>query len=139
MLGVHGLDPFFGLNPVGATFSLSPDGRKLAFIASSGSAAEQVFVRALDSTTLRLVAGSEGASSPFWSPDGTSLAFFADGKLKKVALSGGPAVTICEVARGGTGTWGRERTIVFSEWGGLADALHRVSASGGEPAAAFSI
>ncbi len=133
--GVHRLDPFFGLNPVGATFSLSPDGRELAFVASSASGANQIFVRALDSTDPIRIAGSEEASSPFWSPDGAFLAFFADGKLKKISLSGGPPIAICDVARGGTGTWGSDGTIVFSEWGD-ACALRRVPASGGEASAA---
>jgi Tol biopolymer transport system component len=123
------------------TFALSVDGRKVAFCATSPAAAgafgnAQIFVRAFDQTTPQAIAGTEGAYSPFWSPDGASLAFFAEGKLKKVSLSGGPPTTICEVARPGTGTWGRDDVIVFSEWGSEKTALSQVSAAGGKPSPA---
>jgi serine/threonine protein kinase len=121
------------LNPVGRFFSLSPDGRKLALAAESRIGG-QLLVRSLDSLVPRVVA--EGGGSPFWSPDGTSIAFFSGGKLKKVAASGGPAITICEADHGATGTWGGDGTIIFSEWGSDAGVLRRVSESGGEPTAA---
>jgi serine/threonine protein kinase len=128
------------LNPVGTFFSLSPDGRMLAFVArSSNTRNSRLFVRALDSLVAQPVGGSEGdVSSPFWSPDGAFLAFFADGKLKKIALSGGPAITICEAPQGATGTWGTDGTIIFSEWGSepAIGFLRRVSSSGGEPTVA---
>jgi len=124
-------------NPVGTFFSLSPDGRQIAYVMSSESAeGDPIQLRALDSLVSRPIPGTEGGMSPFWSPDGSSLAFFADGKLKKVALSGGPAITICNAGHGATGTWGGDGTIVFSQWGDEAGALLRVSDSGGEPAAA---
>jgi Tol biopolymer transport system component/tRNA A-37 threonylcarbamoyl transferase component Bud32 len=125
------------LNPVGTFFSLSPDGRRIAFVAGSPSTeADPIQVRELGALVSRPVAGTEGGSSPFWSPDGAFLAFFADGKMKKVAISGGPAITICDVSQGGIGTWGIGGTIVFSDWGTDAGVLRRVSASGGQPAAA---
>ncbi len=122
-------------------FALSPDGRKVAFCAMSPAAATswngaQIFVRALDSAAVLPIAGTEGAYSPFWSPDGSWIAFFADGKLKKVPASGGPPATICDVPRGGTGTWGRAGAIVFSEWGSSASALSQVPAAGGKPSPA---
>jgi serine/threonine protein kinase len=122
-------------------FALSPDGRRIAFCATSPSAAAsfngaQIFVRAFDAADPQAIPGTEGAFSPFWSPDGASLAFFADGKLKKVPLSGGPPSTICDVARGGTGTWGRDGVIVFSEWGSDKTALSQVPATGGKPSPA---
>ena len=124
-------------NPVGTFFSLSPDGRRLAYVASSASPeGSSIQVRAIDSLVSRSIPGTEGGTSPFWSPDGTSLAFFADGKLKRLSLSGGPAIAICEAAHGATGTWGPDGTIVFAQWGDQAGALLRVSASGGETAPA---
>jgi Tol biopolymer transport system component len=124
-----------------AFFALSPDGRKIAFCATSPAAVAsfngaQIFVRAFDAATPQAIAGTEGAFSPFWSPDGASLAFFAEGKLKRVSLSGGPPSTICDVARGGTGTWGRDGVIVFSEWGSDKVALSQVPATGGKPSPA---
>ena len=122
-------------------FALSPDGRRIAFCATSAAAATawngaQLFVRSLDVAEPVALAGTEGAYSPFWSPDGTSVAFFVDGKLKKASLSGGPPTTICDVERGGTGTWGREGTIVFSQWGTAGSPLMKVPDSGGKPVAA---
>ena len=122
-------------NPVGNFFALSPDGRQLAFttVESRSAEAGPIEVRSFDSLESRPLAGTEGAVSPFWSPDGTFLAFFADGKLKKVALSGGPAIAICDVRQGSTGTWGPDGTIVYGEWGPDAGPLRRVPASGGTP------
>jgi eukaryotic-like serine/threonine-protein kinase len=124
------------LSPVGRFFSLSPDGRSLALAAESRLGGK-LWVRSLDSVVPRAVA--DGGYSPFWSPDGASIAFFSEGKLKKVAASGGPAITICDASQGATGTWGSGDTIVFSEWGSGAGALRRVSASGGEPTAAIRL
>ncbi len=77
------------------------------------------------------VQGTEGASHPFWSPDGRSIGFFANGKLKKVDVSGGSAQVVCDAPHGRGGTWNREGTILFSPevFGGLS----RVSSAGGTP------
>src|SRR5208282_5390798 len=72
--------------------------------------------------------GTEDASSPFWSPDSRSIGFYADGKLKKVALSGGPPDTLCD-AGGWGATWNRDGVIVFENHAGL----YRVAATGGAP------
>ncbi len=78
----------------------------------------------------RPIVGTENASFPFWSPDSRFIAFFADGKLKKVDLTGAPALTICEVnANPRSGSWNRDGIILFSP-GSLA-AIHKVSAAGG--------
>ena len=68
----------------------------------------RLFLRALGSTVVRLVAGSEGASNPFWSPDSRSLGFFAAGKMKRIAVDGGAPQTICDVpiAPWVIATWG---------------------------------
>jgi Tol biopolymer transport system component len=111
---------------------LSPDGGTLAWSASS-SGADPIWVQPLDSASGRVIAGTEGAMFAFWSPDGRSLGFFADQKLKRVAVSGGAPVVICDVtdAEPRGGSWGAGDVIVFS--GARIGALSRVPASGGAP------
>jgi len=123
---------YAGVEPVETMFALSPDGSALAFLGSIPTGT-MIFVRPLGKVESQAIAGTEGAESPFWSPDGRNLAFFADGKIKRVDLSGGPAITICEAGNGSAGTWSPNGTIVFSTWG-FAErkrGLLRVSASGG--------
>ena len=79
------------------------------------------------------LARTEGASFPFWSPDGRSLGFFADGKLKKLNLDGGPVQTLCDASTGRGGTWNKDGVILFTPSGTLGVGLYRVSASGGTP------
>ena len=115
-----------------ACMEFSPDGRIIAFSSPGGSETNQIWLRPLGSDDARPVAGTEGATFAFWSPDGRSLGFFANRKLRRIDAGGGSAETICEVvdeARGGT--WNREGTIVFSP--GRNTGLSRVSASGGTP------
>jgi hypothetical protein len=76
-------------------------------------------------------AASAVCSHPFWSADGQSIAFFAGGRLKRVAATGGDIVTICEARSGGGGTWSRDGTILFAD--GLDSPLKQVSAVGGSP------
>ena len=116
---------------VAQMFTLSADGRSLAFIANTGGP-NQVWVRAMDTLDTRALAGTDGATYPFWSPDGAYLGFFAQGKLKKIAIAGGPALTLCDATSGRGGTWNRDGVIVFS--GGPTSPLVRVSAAGGVPA-----
>jgi len=107
----------------------------VAFVAA-GPTTRRLFVRALDSALPRLLEGTDGASAPFWSPDGNWVAFFAQGKLKKIPVTGGEAVSICDAAdnTGGMGgSWGSTGTIVFALPGSARAGLMRVSASGGAP------
>ena len=91
-----------------------------------------VWVRPLSGLAAQALAGTDGASNPFWSPDDRSIAFFSGGKLRTLDAAGGPVVTICDVAGSRGGTWGYDGTILFaSTWG----VLYRVSSSGGVPTA----
>jgi len=110
--------------------SISPDGRRLVYpVYSEGK--EQLWIRQLDSVTPQLLPGTDKTSYPvFWSPDGRYIAFFADGKLKKMQLSGGPAQSLAEVPNPRGGSWNREGVIIFAPDG--TSPLYRVSASGGE-------
>jgi len=76
--------------------AISPDGRHLAFTAATGGKV-QLWVRALDSSEARVLVGTQGAAMPFWSPDSRFIGFFADGRLKKIEVTGGLALTLCEV------------------------------------------
>ncbi|MBI4468216.1 MAG: serine/threonine-protein kinase [Acidobacteria bacterium] len=109
---------------------VSPDGRLLAFVASTAEGKKLLWVRSLDSLSARTLAGTEDALYPFWSPDSRSLGFFADGKLKKIDAAGGPALALCDAPAGRGGTWNRDDVIVFAPNKGNTP-LHRVSASGG--------
>jgi len=119
-----------GFNPP----ALSPDGRTLAFVGVSPDGTAQLWVRPLDAPEVRALQGTEGAERPFWSPDSTSIAFVAEGEIRKIFLAGGTVQRVCAVPRGnssGGGTWNAEGTIVFSA-GGASANLYSVSAAGGE-------
>jgi len=124
----------FQLMPPGPTAAeslmLSPDGRQLAFVASAGGPA-QIWVRSLDTLQPRALAGTSGATYVFWSPDATSIGFFAQGKLKKVAAAGGSPVTICDAIDGRGATWSAGGVILFAS--GPGGPILRVPATGGEP------
>jgi serine/threonine protein kinase len=113
-----------------ANFALSPDGHYVAAVGSD----TQLWVRALDSLQWQALAGMEGAgllSVPFWSPDNRNIAIVAAGKLKKVAVGGGPVQTLCDLSGSGSigAAWSQDGVIVFSTQGSLL----RVPAAGGTP------
>jgi serine/threonine protein kinase len=110
------------------SMALSPDGRRLAFVGRSGLTT-RLWVRALDAETATALQDTEGADHPFWAPDGTSLGFFADGKLKRIDIAGGPTQTLADAANSRGGTWGAAGVIVFS--GPDSQTLYRVAATGG--------
>ena len=91
---------------------------------------EQLYLRSMDSFEAKPIPGTETAVSPFFSPDGQWIGFFAEAKLKKISVSGGAAVSLCDAAGAGgvSATWGTNGTIVFHSGGG---ALQEVSAAGG--------
>jgi eukaryotic-like serine/threonine-protein kinase len=111
--------------------TLSPDGRELAFVASDASGESRIWIRPLNSLEPRRLEGSEGASYPFWSPDGRFLAFFARGALYKVAASGGPPQKLCPVGNARGGTWSSSGTILLTPRS--EEALYQLPATGGEP------
>jgi Tol biopolymer transport system component len=112
--------------------TVSPDGKKLAFVAASDKGKETIWVRPLDSPNAVELGGTEGASYPFWSPDSRTLGFFSGGKLKRIDAASGPILTICEAAGTRGATWNRQGTILFS---GTWTPVFKVSASGGQPVA----
>ncbi len=111
---------------------LSPDGRRLAFPAHDASGNEALWVRPLDSLSAQELQGTEGATFPFWAPDSRHLGFFQNGKLRKIDVTGGPAVTLCDVADGRGGTWSRNDVILYAP-GSQTLQLMRVPAAGGTP------
>jgi eukaryotic-like serine/threonine-protein kinase len=111
--------------------AVSPDGRHLAFVAATDGK-DQLWVRDLDSLAARALTGADGAVDPFWSPDSRSIAFFADGKLKKIEVASGPALTLCDAPGGRPrgGSWGKNDVLVFAPNNG-ATGVFRVPAAGG--------
>jgi Tol biopolymer transport system component/predicted Ser/Thr protein kinase len=113
------------------SFALSPDGRQLAFVAAGGEGS-RLWVRSFDHETARPLVGTEGASYPFWSPDGNALGFFGNGKLKRVDVAGGAPQTLADVPGARGGTWNRDGVIVYAP---QQAGLMRIAAAGGTPAA----
>ena len=113
-----------------APLTLSPDGRRVAFVLRNAAGRDQIWIRSLDALAAQPLAGTDGAWTPFWSADSRSLAFFADGKLKKIDVAGGTPITLCDVGGPGVGgTWNQDGVILFGPGGNTA--LQKVSSSGG--------
>ncbi len=110
---------------------LSPDGTAIAFAATSADGKSALWVRPMNSLDAHPVAGTEGATFPFWSPDSRSLGFFADSKLKTIDLNGGSAQAIAAAMLGRGGTWGPGGVILFAP--SPVASLMTVTASGGTP------
>jgi eukaryotic-like serine/threonine-protein kinase len=128
----HFLAFSFGAGPA----VLSPDGSKLAFGAIDHAGKVNLWLRPLDSHDATVLAGTENASVPFWSPDGQSLGFFADGKLKTINLSSGAVNVVCDVPSPATsGTWSPQGLIVFASdlENTYLGTINSVSANGGTP------
>jgi eukaryotic-like serine/threonine-protein kinase len=111
-------------------FQLSPDGQYLAFIEQKEGQAE-LWVRPLGSLEAQPLRGTDEATYPFWSPDSASIGFFAQGKLKKIAVTGGEPQILCDAPAGRGGAWGADGVIIFSA--NIGGPLYRVSAAGGVP------
>ena len=129
-----GADVSFGPS-VGGGVALSPDGTTLALVANAPARTVQLFVRRLDQLQATPLAGTENASIPFFSPGSDRIAFFADGKLKKVSVTGGAPITLCDAPNGRGGTWTEDDTIIFTPNASRDITLLRVPAAGGTPTA----
>ena len=110
---------------------ISPNGRYLAFNATDSSGKARIYVRPLNTLVAQPLAGTEGTQRPFWSPDSRFLGFIAEGKLKKIEVTGGPAQKICDAPTGADGSWSPQGVILFD--GRATDPIYRVSAAGGTP------
>ena len=116
----------------GGPLRVSPDGRAVACNATDSSGVLQLWIRTFDNPDFRPLPGTQGSQRPCWSPDSRYLAFFSEGKLKKILISGGRPETICEAPGGYDCSWGSGNLIAFD-----GDASHptvrAVSAGGGDP------
>jgi eukaryotic-like serine/threonine-protein kinase len=114
---------------VGA-LTLSPDGSKLAFLTGDGSETK-LWVRDVNTGTVHQVENIERPTFPFWSPDGKYLGFFSAGKLKKVALAGGPVQVLCDAPEGRGASWSPRGVIIFTP--NIREPLYKVAEGGGVP------
>jgi len=119
----HSFDPM--------SLALSPDGTKLAFVATLAGAAPQLWVRPLDSIAAQPLAGTDNAMFPFWSPDSRSLGFFAQGKLRIIDASGGAVQTLADAPQPRGGAWGADGTILYTPL--PTSGMFRIPAAGGTP------
>jgi len=113
--------------------AVSPDGSHIVVGVVGQAGRSTLYVRPLDARGGQVLAGTEGATFPFWLPNGRTVRFFSDGQLKTIEAAGGPAQVICPAPEGRGGTWNRDGVIVFapSPLGGL----FRVPATAGTPVA----
>jgi serine/threonine protein kinase/Tol biopolymer transport system component len=120
----------------GASAILSPDATMLAFVARQSGQPPALFARKLDQLQATALAGTDNAASPFFSPDGQWIGFFADAQLKKVSVTGGAAIKLSDAPNGRGGTWTDDDAIVFTPESGNGPntRLKRVPAAGGAPA-----
>jgi serine/threonine protein kinase len=110
---------------------ISPDGKTLLLILVDTQGKTSLWLRPLKSLSAEPLVGTDRASQPFWSPDGRSVGFFADGKLKTVKALGGPVFTLCEAPFPVGGSWSKEGSIIFVP--NLNTGIYRVPVSGGSP------
>jgi eukaryotic-like serine/threonine-protein kinase len=115
--------------------AFSEDGTRVAFVANRDGKTS-IWVSSLQKNEMSELAGTEGGFKPFWSPDGHSIGFFANGKMWRVESSGGSPIAICDAPNGRGASWGTGNTIVFAPYTG-GTSLQRVSANGGTPANLF--
>jgi len=124
------------LAPEGTSFdaqqgsAISPDGTRIVFVANEENGTSALWIRSLDALVARSLTGTDGAYYPFWSPDGRSIGFFAQGKLRRVDAAGGPVQTLADATSGRGGAWGPDGTIIYApEFNG---GLYRIPAVGGD-------
>ncbi len=117
----------------GPSVTLSPDGTTLAFVAVQSGGGSLLFVRRLGELQAVALPGTNGANNPFFSPDGQWIGFFSGSLLKKVSVTGGAALNVCEAPSGRGGTWTDDDTIFFSPKATDNSTIMRVPAAGGTP------
>jgi Tol biopolymer transport system component len=114
--------------------AIAPNGHTVAVVGDRESGGKSaLWFYEIGSREARSVANTDGASFPFWSPDGRSIGFFAEGKLKRLDFAGGPVQTLCDARSGRGGSWNRDGVILFTPSGRIGEVVNRVSASGGVP------
>jgi len=114
----------------GTALALSPDGDRIAFVGRDADGPPRIYTRRVDALRASPLPGTEGAHTPFFSPDGGWVAFFAGGSLRKVSVNGGAPLELCDAPWGLGGSWGPDGTIVFTPSGYPNVGLWRVSAAG---------
>jgi serine/threonine-protein kinase len=123
--------------PQFANVVVAPDGSKLVFASTDSLGKSSLWLRRFDALASSRVPGTEGAMYPFWSPDSRHIAFFSDGKLKRVGAEGGFVQVICPAELGRGGSWSKLGTLLFA--GSTQSPLYRVPAEGGTPVAATAL
>jgi len=114
--------------------AIAPNGHTVAVVAYQEAARQNViWLYELGAREAKSLGDTEGANFPFWSPDGKSLGFFGDGKLKRLEIAGGPARVLCDAPSGRGGTWNKEGMILFTPSGRLGGGIYRIPAGGGTP------
>ena len=109
--------------------AVSPEGGRIAFVGGGAGGGRQLWIRSLSSSSADPVTGTEGATAPFWSPDGRAIGFFAGDALKTVDLERGRVRVLADAPAARGGTWGSRGIIVFAS--GAERSLHQVAAAGG--------
>ena len=116
-------------------FAVSPDGRHVVVQGVGPDGSPVLWLRSLDSRELRVLTGDTDQQfpQPFWSPDSRSIGFFAERKLKKIDIGGGPVQTLCDVVEPRGASWNEQGLIVFSDRRESGQTLYSVSSAGGVP------
>ena len=125
------LPPNLQVEPYNISFAFSPDSQKIAFIGVGEDGRSNIYIRPLDTEIPQLLPGTEGAASPFWSPDGHSIGFFADKKLKRIDVLNASITILCDAPAGRGGAWSGNGVILFAP--SNQTGLSTVSATGGTP------
>jgi serine/threonine protein kinase len=116
--------------------AISPNGTHIVFSAIS-EGKSQLYIRSLNDLSIRPLMGTNDGRFPFWSPDSASIAFFGDGKLKRVEIAGGIPVALCDAVNGRGGSWGSAGTIIFAP--NFNSTIFQVPAAGGTPTEVFPL
>jgi Tol biopolymer transport system component len=114
---------------VSALPAVSPDGQRIVFAAHTRDGRTQLWIRPLDSVNAQPLAGTDDASLPFWSPDGNSIGFFANGKLNRIDATGGPVLVLADASIASGGSWSSQGVIIFAP--NITGVLRKVSVGGG--------